>query len=151
MKKFLLIACLVALQISAKSQNSANCFNEWYACVQKYGAKPVTDGTHDVIITIRKDANCQAVLGKVDVKGGKIVQGTLMILLQDGSYEKPDRSISEKYATNSEAKLDYTIMNGMTPSFMTSQDEQVNFFFYKSLNKTPKNQKAAPSPSELGF
>lgn len=151
MKKLLLFAFLISMQFNAKSQSTGNCFNEWYACVQKYGAKPVADGTHDVIITIRKDENCQAILGKVDVKGGKIVHGTLMILLQDGNYEKPDRNISEKYGRDREAVIDYTILNGMSPSFMTSQDEQVNFFFYKSLNKTPKNQKVAPTPSELGF
>lgn len=151
MKKFLLLTLLVSSSLLVKSQENSNCFNEWYATVHKYGSQPVADGTHEVIITIRKDEQCKSMQGKVDVKDNKIVRGTLWLLKTDGTYEKPERTLSNKYTTNSETKLDNSIINGMSPSFMTSQGEQINFFFYKSFNKTPREYKPAPKPSEIGF
>ena len=141
---------LMQTGFAQSSTTTASCYDEWYSTFQKYGANTVADGTHEVIIAISKNASCQCVYGKVDVKGGKLVEGTLYLMDEDGSYHRPDRTLSLKYS-RSESKVENWIANGMSPTYLTSQDESVNIFFYKSLNKKPKTAKQAPSPSGLGF
>ena len=130
---------------------ATECYNEWYAAFQKYGATTVTDGTHEVIISVCKYSKCDCLLGTVDVVGGQLVPGSVMIQQADGTYERPARTLSQKYTTNPDTKLEKSIYNGMSPTYLTSQDEMVNILFYKNLNKAPKVQKKAPSPGELGF
>jgi hypothetical protein len=125
-----------------------DCYMEWYHSFQKYGTEPITDGTHEVIIAICKNSVCQCLLGKVDVAGEQIVRYSLYIQQEDGTYDKPNRSLSPKYS-NPEAGLETHIHNGMSPAFLTSQDETVYLMFYNSLSKVPKKPKQAPKPKDL--
>lgn len=154
MKKIVFIIALLFSASFVYSQGAAtspNCYEDWYNAFQKYGATTVADGTHEIIVVLRKDSRCECSMGKIQVSGGKLVGNTLMIQQEDGSYEKPNRTLSPKYKINPDAKVDSWISNGMSPTYLTNQDELVHLFFYKNLNKKPKNQKKAPTPAELGF
>ncbi len=161
MKNILLIASLLLICNYGYSQTksshpqpiemlSSDCYIEWYTTFEKYGVEAIKDTTHEIIIAVCKETKCACYLGKVDVSGGEIVRYTLYIQQQDGSYVKPDRTLSPKY-TNSEAKLEKYINNGMSPAYLTSQDETVYLLFYKSLKKVPRQQKKAPTPEQLNF
>lgn len=141
---------LFAQSGTAKPGTSGGCFKEWYALFKERGAKPIEDGTHDVIITLRKDDYTECFLGKIDVTGGKI-SSKLSIQKVDGSYEEFDKKVSEAYQ-NSEGVLKEemrAINNGMSAPAVLADGLAIRLFFYKSLGDKPKANKKAPSPSAL--
>lgn len=135
---------------SGKPSASGSCFKEWYALFKERGAKPVEDGTHDVIITLRNGDYAECFMGKIDVAGGKIVS-RLSIQKVDGTYAEFDKKVSEAYQ-NSEGALKEemrTITNGMSAPVVLADGESIRLFFYKSLGDKPKANKKAPPASTL--
>jgi hypothetical protein len=130
---------------------SKDCFREWLTVFRSRGAKPVTDGTQEVIITLRGQTSNECFMGKIEVLNGKIVL-PLWIQKDDGSYE-PNSSIGKKIdpefaSTMTQDEL-FSITDGMTISFRTQEGDFGRLFFYKFLNDKPKSNKVAPSPSAL--
>jgi hypothetical protein len=136
---------------SAKSAPSGNCYSEWYSIFRERGAKPIPNGTHDIVITIRHGNYAECFMGKVDVFGGKI-SGKPQVQKVDGSYEEWDTRLSAYYF-DSEGKIKNNavleIANGMSQELSGSEGEIVRAFFYQFLAEKPKANKKAPAPTSL--
>jgi hypothetical protein len=155
-KKTLLAAFLMLLVSTVFAQTKApsankDCYGEWYTLFRERGAKPIPDGTQEIVISIRKDGYSQCFIGKVDVENGKL-KLPVHIAKEDGTFEslaatglKLDPS---SIAANSPDALT-TITDGMSVTAYTTDHETIKLFFYKFVNDKPKKNKVAPPASAL--
>jgi hypothetical protein len=150
LKKILFAGCFLFLYAMANAQTSKNnCYKEWYQLFTERGAKPIPDGENDIIISIIKDDISNCYLGRLTVKAGKIVLGSLLVQTEDGGFEKLNKTLKKTVYYSSEQIT--AIENGMSHSFLTSENEVVRAYFYKSLNSPAKKLKEAPAPSTLNL
>jgi hypothetical protein len=137
---------------SAKATPPKDCFREWLDLFRERGGKPVTDGTQEVIITIRRQDKSICWMGKVDVVGGKM-KLPIWVQKDDGTFETLSatmgRKLDPEFASNISEEDMLTITDGTSISFRSSEQEYGRLFFYKFLNDKPKTNKTAPSPSDL--
>ena len=150
-----ILICFLSIGLFAQSSKPVpgdNCFKEWYALFKERGAKPVADGTQDVIITLRSSDSdySECFMGQIDVAGGKLI-GKLQIEKLDGTYEEFDKKVSSAYQNTKGALREdlREINNGMSASVTLNSGEIIRLFFYKSLADKPKANKKAPSPAAL--
>lgn len=150
MKKNILIGSLfllnlVAIQAKAQNTKDSGCHTNYIAVFEERKAVPVSDGTQEIVVTIRKEngeANC--FIGKVDVLNNKIV---LPVYLQnvDGEFVPVKAVLHKHYADKTnDVNVDLTIKDGMSNTFRTEKNELINIFFVKSLNPKGKSFKKAP-------
>ncbi len=128
-----------------------DCYGEWYSLFRDRGAQPVTDGTHEIIISIRKEGYSQCFMGKVAVAGGKI-KLPVLVAKEDGSFETLAETglkidPASELTKNPDALT--TITDGMSVTAYTTDQESVKLFFYKFINDKPKKNKVAPPASAL--
>ena len=149
MKKSLLILSIAALSfanVSAQEQESAmpvsNCYYDYYTAFRDRGAKAVSDGVNEVVVTIRKDGACVCLMGKVTVKEGKPIND-LYLAREDGTFEKFKFTPHPKYARSEGQFVNY-ISNGMSPTYLSRNEEMINLFFIKALNDKQAHYKTAP-------
>lgn len=136
---------------AAKPASGGNCHNEWYSVFRERGSKPVTNGTQDVVITVRTGNYSECFLGKVEVFNGKI-SGRPQVQKVDGTYEEWDRRLSANYFDNDGKLKDNAVLeihNGMSPELTSSDGEVVRIFFYQFVAEKPKANKKAPAPASL--
>ncbi|MBL7857587.1 MAG: hypothetical protein JNM57_07850 [Cyclobacteriaceae bacterium] len=150
---FLMVSSfMVSGQTPAKKPaTSGNCFAEWYNLFRERGAKPIADGSHEIIITIRTEESSQCYLGKADVENGKI-KTPIYVQKQDGSYESYaslGKKLDPAWVASQNKETLYEITDGMSATFYTTDRETGKIFFYQSLNDKPKANKVAPPPSVL--
>jgi hypothetical protein len=158
--KILITICLMVLitpafaqqkSASAKATAPKDCFREWLDLFRERGGKPVSDGTQEVIITLRRSDKSVCYMGKIEVAGGKM-KLPLWVQKEDGTFDTfaamGKKLDPEFQATTSEDDL-LAITDGMSISFRTNEQEYGRLFFYKFLNDKPKANKTAPSPSSL--
>lgn len=152
-----LIAALLMLFVSpvfAQTKAPAaskDCYGEWYTLFRERGAKPIPDGTQEVIISIRKDGYSQCFIGKVDVENGKL-KLPVHIAKEDGTFETlADTGLKLDPASIAAKTPDAltTITDGMSATAYTADHETVKLFFYKFVNDRPKKNKVAPPASAL--
>ena len=127
-----------------------NCYKQWLDYFTELGTKPMTDGTHPVVIAFKSKESCHCFMGKVEVAGGKI-KLPLMVETEGGSF-KTFTELGKKLDPDFQAAQGdglFSITNGMSVLFQTTDSEYGRVFFYKSLNKNKQMNKEAPSPSEL--
>src|SRR4030095_16929592 len=128
-----------------------DCYNEYYDIMKTKGAKPVTDGMQQVVITLRGPEGCRCFLGQIAVVGGKI-RPPLQFQQDDGQY-RPVTTLGKKLEPAFVASLTtdelYSIKDGMSVVFRTSDQEYGRLFFYKFVNKGTAANKVAPSATEL--
>jgi hypothetical protein len=144
MKKILLIVGLIAgivSGINAQSNAEDDCYTKWTKKFEERGAEAVADGTYpDVIVTIRnkKTNSIECLVGKCDVKGGKVI--AMYLKRSDGKYEP----LVRKPAYQQEI----TINNGLSKAYMTIDDEAINILFTKKLKPKKAEFQKAPDPDE---
>lgn len=150
----LLTPFLAVAQQKAPKQNApTDCFKDWYTLFAERGGKTVTDGTHDVILTLRNtsDGTSNCYMGKVTVEGGKM-KIPVMVQKEDGSYDTWSAiggiGLDSVFKTNQGEDL-FSIKEGMSINFKMADAEFGRIFFYKFLNEKAKAPKKAPSPSAL--
>src|SRR5687767_1066810 len=124
-----ILISLLSFGLYAQSKStpaSGNCFKEWYSLFKERGAKPVTDGVQDVIITIRNGDYSECFMGKIEVTGEKLT-GKLQIQKLDGSYEEFDRKLSAAYKSAEGTLKDELreVNNGMSASVSTESGESI--------------------------
>lgn len=134
------------------SQNS-DCFKEWYTLIRERGASEVTDGTHEIIITLRntQEGTSKCYMGKVDVRNGKLTRPVL-IQKEDGTYEplaSTGKGLDPGFAKSMSEDELATIADGMSVNFNISGGEFCRIFFYTFINAKPKGLKQAPSAKTL--
>ena len=134
--------------------SSSDCFKEWYTLVRERGGKPVTDGTHEVILTLRNttESTSKCYLGKDEVAGGKL-KTPIWVQKEDGTFDtfaamsgKHLDPAFEKSMTPDELMA---INDGMSVNMKMSDMEYGRIFFYTFLNDKPKALKQAPSAKSL--
>jgi hypothetical protein len=136
---------------SAKATPTKDCFREWLDLFRDRGGKPVTDGTQEVIITLRRQEKSVCYLGKIEVVSGKI-KPPLWVQKEDGSYDTfaaMGKKLDPEFTANIGEDDLFAITDGTSISFRTSEQEYGRLFFYKFLNEKPKANKQAPPASAL--
>jgi hypothetical protein len=138
---------------AAGSAKAADCYHEWDALFHERGAKPIANGTHDVVISVRSGNYSECFMGKVNVLDKRIA-GRPQVQKVDGTYEDWGLEVSNKYFNSDgtrvpEANALLTISNGMSGEMELADGDIVTVFFYQAINEKPKANKKAPSPSAL--
>jgi hypothetical protein len=127
-----------------------NCYKQWIDYFNELGSKPVTDGSHTVVIAFKSKESCHCYMGKVEVANGKI-KAPVLVQTEGGDYKSFLALGKKMHPDFLEVVGDglWEITNGMSVVFQTTDNEYGRIFFYKSLNKNKQMSKEAPSPSEL--
>jgi len=138
---------------SANKSAASNCYEEWYSAFKERGAKAVTNGNQDVVITVRNGNYSECFMGKVAVQDGRVI-GRPTIQKVDGTYEDWGKEVSRKYfnadgTRTAEGNAQLEINNGMTGELTLSDGDVVKLFFYQFVAEKPKANKKAPAPSAL--
>lgn len=141
MKKVLIGLLLMGGVYTASAQDDQTCYQKYAKVFEVRGANEVKDGEHDnVIITIRKGSFADCFVGKVKVKDGNIDVRSIKLTFVDGTYEPFDRSF--KYDDQP-----ITILNGMSRTMVSRDDELVNIMFVDAIKPKKKALKRAPDPT----
>ncbi len=163
--KLFLIALLLSPVLAIAQQKStppkatpqsatSDCFKEWYSLFQERGAKPVTDGTHDVVLTLRNttEGTSKCYMGRVDVVDGKLKR-PIWVQKEDGTFDTFSHMSGKRLEPAFEKSMVeddlMAITDGMSINMKTSDMEFGRIFFYNFLNDKPKSLKQAPSPKAL--
>lgn len=138
---------------ASNSGKPSDCYHEWDALLHERGAKPIANGTHDVVISIRSGNYSECFMGKINVLDKKIA-GRPQVQKVDGTYEDWGMEVSQKYFNTDGTRLPetnalLTISNGMSGEMELADGDIVTVFFYQAINEKPKANKKAPSPSTL--
>jgi hypothetical protein len=129
---------------------ATNCYKKWYDAFSVRGAKPVTDGTQEVVITFKSGETTNCFMGKVEVSAGKI-KPPLYVQTENGDYKtfaSMGKKLDPEFVSAQGDQL-YKITDGMSVLFKTADNEYGRLFFYKFVNKGNQTNKPAPSPDEL--
>jgi hypothetical protein len=142
-----------ATQSGGSQGAKADCFKEWYTLIRERGAAEVTDGTHDVIITLRntQEGTSACYMGRAEVRNGRLTR-PLMVQKEDGTYEPFSalgKGLDPVFAKSMTEDELATISDGMSVNFHLSGVEFGRIFFYTFINSKPKGLKQAPSPKTL--
>jgi hypothetical protein len=138
----------------ATPKASSDCFKEWYTIFRERGGKPVTDGTHEAIISLRNthDGTSKCYIGKIEVVNGRI-KPPMWVQKVDGSYDTfaaiSGKQLDPAFVKSMSEEELLTISEGMSINMKTSDMEYGRVLFYTFLNDKPKALKEAPSPASL--
>jgi hypothetical protein len=146
--QLLLVSIILILGISTNSNAQSTCYDDYKKLFTERGAAAITDGTHEVVITLRSDTKTDCYTGKVQVVSNQIVK-VLGIFLEDGTLHMPDMKLSSRYSGPNSSTLTRNIVNGMSSTIITEDDILINIFFIKQLNSKAKVFKPAPPASSL--
>ena len=116
-----------------------NCYKQYLDYFTELGAKPVPDGMQLVVIAFKKKESCNCLMGRVQVTGGKI-KSPVYVQTEGGEYKSfadLGRKLDPDFAAAAGDGL-WTITNGMSVVFQTTDQEYGRVFFYKFLS-APKN------------
>lgn len=127
------------------------CYIDYYSAFVNKGAGEVSDGEHEVVISILYQNNSECYMGKVTVKGGKFV-APVQIQKDDMSYSTLTpifKDFSPQWLAMQDPNTLYEINGGMSKMFVSQQGYQLQMFFPEFLNKNSGVNKKAPPASEL--
>jgi len=142
MKKIGLILLMVIAVNGAKAQSEAGCHERYVKVFEVRGADEVKDGLYDdVVITLRKGSFEDCFIGKVKVENGRVLSNSIALTFVDGSYEQFNRTYKNKEPVK--------IINGMSETMVTKDDELINVLFIGSIKPKKKAYKRAPVPASL--
>ena len=143
MKKLLISLSIVGFITFLSSSivvDDLNCYDKYSKKFEERGANEVENGWHeDVVITFRKGGSADCYIGKVRIEEFKITQ--LYIKNADGTFEI--------YKKKFKPGGDFTIINGISQTQITTDDELVNVIFVKHIKPPKKKLTVAPSPDDL--
>src|SRR5215203_2760489 len=129
-----------------------NCYKQYIDYFTELGAKPVTDGMQPVVVAFKSKESCHCYMGRVQVTGGKL-KSPVYVQTEGGEYKtfaelSPDKKMDPDFLAAVGDDL-WSISNGMSVVFQTTDKEYGRMFFYKSVNKNKSSSKEAPSPADL--
>ena len=128
-----------------------DCYGEYYDLMRKKGAAKVTDGMQPVVIALKGPNGCNCFLGQIEVVGGRM-KAPLFFQAENGEY-RPVTTLGKKldapFAASMTVEELYSIKDGMSIVFRTTEQEYGRLFFYTFANKGGMANKAAPSAAEL--
>jgi len=139
MRYLFALTILISTQLMTYAQDSRTCYQKYAKVFEVRGAEDIKDGVYDdVIITIRKGSFADCFVGKVKVYNGVIVKNSMQLSFVDGSFEPFNRSY--KYDDP------ITILNGISKTLVTKDEELVNVMFVGSIKPKKKALMRAPEP-----
>ncbi len=125
---------------SATYCQTQTCYQKYAQVFELRGANEVKDGTHEnIIVTIRKGSFADCFIGKVKVENGVIQINSLQLSYVDDSYEPFRRTYKSTEAVS--------IINGMSKTMITEDDELINIMFVDAIKPKKKAYKKAPEPN----
>ena len=142
MKKIITTLILTAIVSVAFAQSEAQptCYTKYAKVFEKRGAKEVADGTYDnIIITIRKGTMADCFYGKVTINNGDVDYENMYLKFEDGTFEKLDLTFKNE-------KKSIRIVNGISNTFVTEDEELVNVLFVKNIKPKKKKYAKAAEP-----
>lgn len=142
MKKIITTLILTAIVsfAFAQAEVQSTCYTRYAKVFEKRGAKEVVDGTYDdVIITIRKGSMADCFYGKVTIKNGEVNYQNMFLKFEDGTFEKLDLVYKNE-------KKSIRIVNGISNTFVTEDEELVNVLFVKMIKPKKKKYAKAAEP-----
>jgi exopolysaccharide biosynthesis protein len=121
------------------SDAEGNCYQKYAKIFETRGAFDVEDGTYtDVILSFRKGSNADCFNGKVIIENKHVKK--MYIKFSDNSFEEIERNWK-----NDVSKIQ--IVNGISETFLTKEDELINVMFVKKIKPKKKEyQRAAEAP-----
>jgi hypothetical protein len=145
MKKLFLPAAIMlfcATHVFAQDEPT-NCYLKWAKLFEERGAEEVEDGVNEnVIISFRRGTKAECFNGKVEVKAGKIIG--IWLRFEGGTYEPLEKKF--KHNDKNQVTSDIKIVNGMSTTMVTEDDQLINVIFYKKLKPKKKSYEKAPEP-----
>lgn len=121
--------------------SATTCYQKYAEIFEKRGALDIADGTYDdVIITFRKGSMADCFYGKVTVKDGTINPDEMFLRFEDSTYER----IVKKYRY---PKQVITIINGMSRTIVTVDEELIDVLFVKKIKPKKKSYVKAVDPT----
>lgn len=143
MKKILLFVSIVGLisVLSAFDANDdLNCYDKYSKKFEERGADEVENGWHEeVVVTFRKGGNADCYPAKVKVEELKVTQ--IYLKYADGTFEI--------YKKNFKTGGEFYIINGISQTKITVDEELVNVIFIKHIKPPKKKLVEAPDPDDL--
>lgn len=133
---FVLLSTLTYAQ--QPTEQEENCYQKYAKLFEERGANPVAEGWSDnVIITVRRGTEADCFVGKVRVLKDTIAD--IFIKFSDGDMER----LQKKFK-----KFDKptTVVNGISTTMVTQDDELVNIIFSDLLKPKKKAYARAPLP-----
>jgi hypothetical protein len=129
---------LILLTVALLSfDSSAQCYEKYRKAFNERDAFDVTDSVYeDVIISVREGTSNDCFLGKVTVKGGKVLLDNFYIKLEDGSYE----NIGIRFKTYAPVE----IKKGISQIILDKRDNLYNVIFLDHLKPPKKGYMKAP-------
>lgn len=142
MKKIItaLLFTAIASFTFAQSEIQSTCYTKYAKVFEKRGATEVVDGTYDdIIITIRKGSMADCFYGKVIIKDGDVDYKNMFLKFEDGEFEKLDLVFKNE-------RKSIRIVNGISNTFVTEDEELVNILFVKNIKPKKKKYAKAAEP-----
>ena len=127
------------------------CYTEYYREFANRGAQAVSDGEHEVVISIIYQNSSNCYMGKSTVKDGKFVVPVL-IQKDNNTYAPINtifKNIDQNWMEDQDQTTLYDINDGMSKMFKTDQGYFVQMFFPAFINSNSGVNKKAPPASEL--
>lgn len=128
-----------------------DCYQKWCDAFKTRGAKAVPDGMQQVVIALKGPDGCHCFMGQIEVLGGKM-KAPLHFQQDNGEYRQVStvgKKLEPAFAGSMTPEELYSIKDGMSIVFRTSEGEYGRLFFYKFVNKNAQSNKEAPSPEDL--
>lgn len=127
------------------------CYLDYYSTFVNQGARPVTDGDHEVVISIIYQDKSDCYMGKATVKGGKFI-APVLIQKDDMSYAPLStifKNIDQVWLAQQDKESLFEINDGMSKMFVSQQQYQVQMFFPGFINSNSGVNRKAPPASEM--
>lgn len=127
------------------------CYIDYYSAFANQGAREVTDGEHEVVISVIYMNNSQCYMGKVTIKEEKLV-APILIQKDDMSYASVAtifKDFDQEWYAKQDPNTIFEINGGMSKMFLSQQGYQVQIFFPEFINKNSGVNRKAPPASEM--
>lgn len=136
---FIILTSFVQSYSQESQETDGNCYQKYAKIFESRGAFDVEDGTYtDVILSFRKGSSADCFNGKVIIENKHVKK--MYIKFSDNTFEEIERNWK-----NDISKIQ--IVNGISETFLTKEDELINVMFVKKIKPKKKEyQRAAEAP-----
>lgn len=162
MKIRFIILAVFAFVMEANAQSTSNsttinpqdtegCYGEYFQVFSDRGAKEIPNGEHDVVISIVYRGKSECYFGKAKVENGKMVP-PVQIQKDDLTFAPLStiyRNLDQEWLSNQNPDTLYEIVDGMSRTFHSEDNQSGRVFFYTHINSKPKANRRAPSANTL--
>ncbi|MCC7051404.1 MAG: hypothetical protein IT239_06480 [Bacteroidia bacterium] len=135
-----LLFFILTVNVFAQDTNEGdvNCYQKYAKIFETRGATDVEDGTYtDIILSFRRGSNADCYNGKVIIEGKHLKE--MYIKFSDNTFEKVEKKFKGDISKIS-------IVNGMSETMITKDDELINVIFPKKLKPKKKEYQRAAEP-----